>query len=48
MGEDGLCVNLNFGWIWFMCKYELWVKGFMCKSEIWVNNIDNTKFIEGN
>ena len=25
MGEDELWVNMNYEWIWFMCKYELWV-----------------------
>ena len=27
MGEYDLCVNLNYGWRWFMCKFELWVRG---------------------
>ena len=27
MGEYDLCVNLYYGWIWFMYKSELWVGG---------------------
>ena len=25
MGEDELWVNMNYGWIWFMCKHEICV-----------------------
>ena len=27
MGKYDLCVNLNYGWIWFMFKSKLWVGG---------------------